>query len=341
MRAVHRLVAGGATMVMVALGMVAAGDVVAAAPTGSIGMVDAGGDVNAKPSAVRDPAPVASVPAPVVTDPRPDMGSRLVVFGDSLVAGTNLMVAQDERECYQGENAWPKHVAESMGVLGTADYVDASCWGAVIDTGDNWPLADQARWADARGAFGSRTELVLIGLGMNDSWGNDVDGLLPAIENCAFDFVRGCGRDAPAQLRTPDPAALTGDAYAARIEQVITYIKYYAPHARIALIGYPEMTAQRGDELCVSAFGLPIVQPRGGALVDYFAAMVIAQRDAAQKLGLEFVDVRTAFSGHGPCAPDPWVHGLLDFRELLGVPMHLTRQGEVVLAGQVSQQLGL
>ena len=271
----------------------------------------------------------------------PAEGSRLVVFGDSIAAGTNLMFTTDDRDCRQGESSWPRLLANSVGVLGTPDFVDATCWGASIDSGETWLLADQVRWADKRGALGPRTEVVLVGMGLNDRWGNGVDGLLPAVTDCALNFIQGCDRDAPGQNRSPDSSALTPDSYADRIAQVTTYLKYYAPNARIALVGYPEMTPQRGDELCVTALGLPVVQPRGGALIDHFAALDNAQRGAAQKLGLSFVDVRSAFSGHGPCSPDPWMNGLLDVREILGVPMHLTRHGEVALADLVKREMGL
>ncbi|MDO5712465.1 MAG: SGNH/GDSL hydrolase family protein, partial [Micrococcales bacterium] len=306
-----------------------------------------GGVANAEPAA--GPARIAAggpivgeqaAPAPAAAEAVG--GSRLVVFGDSIAAGTNLLWQEDERECMHGEDSWPKRLAETMGVLGTPDFVDASCWGSVIDkVSDNWTFADQVRWADKQDALGPDTEVVLVGLGLNDMWGNEVDGLLPAITDCALNFIDGCDRDAAAQNRVPDASAVTPDAYASRIEQVIAYLKYYAPNAQIALVGYPEMTPQRGDELCLKMAGVPVVQPRGGALVDHFAALDNAQRGAAQKLGLKFVDVRSASSGHGPCNPDPWMNELLDAQELLGVPFHLTRRGEALLADLVVWELGL
>lgn len=286
-------------------------------------------------------AAVGLVATGSIANADPAAGSRLVVFGDSIPAGTNLMWGKDDRECEHGEGSWPKRLAESMGVLDTPDFVDATCWGGVIDFEENWTFADQVRWADERGALGERTEAVFVTLGLNDKWGNDVEGLLPAVTDCALNFIQGCDRNAPAENRAPDPAAITPDHYADRITQVITYIKYYAPNAKISLVGYPELTPQRGDELCVAIGGMPVVQPRGGALVDHFAALDNAQRGAAKKLGLGFVDVRAAFSGHGPCTPDPWVHNLLDIREILGVPMHLTRHGEAVIADLVKRESGL
>src|SRR5699024_7625064 len=77
---------------------------------------------------------------------------------------------------------------------------------------------------------------------------------------------------------------------------------------------YPEMTPQRGDEMCTTLLGLPVTQPRGGGLVEYFDALDDAQRGGAELMGLDFVDVRGAFDGHGPCSADPWVAGVADLR---------------------------
>jgi len=271
----------------------------------------------------------------------PGDGSRLVVFGDSIAAGTNMMIQPDERDCMQGEGSWPTRVAQHMGVAGTDDFLDASCWAGGVDSGNGWVLSDQVRFAEGKGAVGEGTEVILIGLGINDSWGNSVDGLLPAVENCALDFINGCDRGAGAAGRVPDPAALTAENYAARMSPVVDYLQYYAPNARIAVVGYPEMTPQRGDEMCTTLLGLPVTQPRGGGLVEYFDALDDAQRGGAELMGLDFVDVRGAFDGHGPCSADPWVAGVADLRDPLTIPFHLTRHGEVVVADVVARQMGL
>ena len=270
----------------------------------------------------------------------PADGSRMLVFADSVAAGTNMMITPDDRNCLHGEASWPGRVAGAIGAHGD-DLLDASCYGAGVDTGMGWWLSDQARYADEQGAIGPRTELVLINLGMNDSWGNGVGGALQGVERCGIDLINGCDRGSGAAGRMPNPAAITPQNYADRTAPVVDYIKHYAPDARIAIVGYPEMTAQRGDEMCVQVAGLPVVQPRGGGFVEYFDALDDAQRGAADILGVDFVDMRAAFDGHGPCAADPWVGGLLAPTDPLQVPFHLTRQGEAVAAQTIVDQLGL
>ena len=278
---------------------------------------------------------------PAVAGAAPEQGSRLVVFGDSQAAGTNLMMTPDERGCWQSETSWPKQLADRLGVRNTPDFVDATCSGGAIDTGGGWLLCDQVRWADSKNAFGPGTETVLLQFGMNDSWGNGVQGYFDSIDSCILNLIDGCEREAAQQNRAQDAAATTPEAFAQRIAPVVDYIKHYAPNARIALVGLPEMTPQRGDEICGTIFGAPVVQPRGGALVDFFAALDDAARGAADRLDLDFVDVRGAFDGHGPCTAQPWVNGIFELDNAFGGPLHPNRVGDVVISDYVARTLSL
>lgn len=283
---------------------------------------------------------LAPAPAPAPAH-APEGGSRLVVLGDSYASGTNLMTYPDSRDCMQSVTAWPKDLAGRLGIRDTADFVDTSCSGGAIDTGDGWLLADQARFADDLGALGPRTEAVLLQFGMNDAWVNSVNGHLVPMDKCIANLIDGCDRGVAAGNRAQDVRATTPENYANRIRQVVTYIKYYAPNAKIALVGHPEMTPQRGDEICGTFLGLPVVQPRGGAVVDFFAALDDAMRGAARILDIGFVDVRGPFSGHGPCSADPWVSGLFDIDNPFAGPLHPNRRGDAVIAGLVRDALGL
>lgn len=268
-------------------------------------------------------------------------GSRLVVFGDSHASGVNFMLYRDPRGCWMSKTSWPTRLAESMRVDSTPDFVDASCSGASINSG-GLHLSDQVRFAEGKGALGGRTEHILIQLGMNDTWGNR-GSIFESIGRCAIDVIQGCDMNAVAQGRMIDPATITADGYVARIRPVIDYLRYYAPRARITLVGYPWMTPADGRAVCVDLFGIPggVTQPRGEAYIQFFNRLDAAQRGAANTLGLGFADMRAATAGHGPCSRDPWVNGILDPRGgLLGGPWHGTPHGEVVMAGAVRNAIG-
>lgn len=267
-------------------------------------------------------------------------GSRLITLGDSQGAGLNVPFTIDQRDCWIGHNTWPQRFADSIGI-GPMDRINASCSGASLTSG-GFELANQARDVDKKGHIGPRTELILIQLGINDSWGKSRANLIHSVTQCAFNISQGCETEAIAQGRAIDTDGVTAAAYVKRTSQVITYLKYYAPNARIAFVGYPEMTPQRGNELCLNVLGLPVVQPRGKVLVEFFEKLREAQMGAAKELGVEFVDIKTATSGHGPCTAQPWVTGILDFRSNpLGFPWHLSPVGEIVTANTVRAHLGL
>ena len=263
------------------------------------------------------------------------------MFGDSITSGTNLPVGVDSRKCIQGNTDWPAQVAHAKGVAGTPDYLNESCPGASIDSLPGLLLADQARSAAENGAFGERTENVLIQLGFNDFWGNGLHAL-DAGTRCWADFIRGCDANAVAEGRAQDPAAMTGKAYADRIRKVVDYVRYYAPKAKIDLVGYPEMRAPQQNQVCIDIAGLPATNPRGAAYAGFLEGLQTAQRDGAKELGVGFVDVRAATAGHGPCTPDPWMSGLLDPRtNLLGVPFHMSPKGEAATATAVNGAIGV
>jgi hypothetical protein len=156
-----------------------------------------------------------------------------------------------------------------------------------------------------------------------------------------LNFRDGCGQAAVAQDRISDANAVTGDAYADRIRTVITYIKYYAPNARIILVGYPEIVVRQATSVCVSVLGVGnLVQQKASALVGYLNRLDQAQRNAARSLGIDFFDTRALTAGHGLCSPQPWLNGFFDPRaDFFGMPLHPSVQGDNVLASGLYQWL--
>lgn len=271
----------------------------------------------------------------------PAPGKTLVVMGDSYTANGLHVFDGDGPACRRGAGSWPNELSRLMHLAGTPDFEDVSCPGASLASFTHYTLLHEVRDAADAGSFGPRTKIVAIQMGMNDAWGHTKSQGGDSLYLCALDFRDGCGRAAVTQDRISDPNAVTGDAYADRIRTVITYIKYYAPNARIALVGYPEIVAPHATSTCVSILGAGnLVQDRASALVGYLDRLDHAQRDAARDLGIDFFDARTLTAGHGICSPQPWLNGFMDPRaDFFGMPLHPSVQGDNVLASALYQRL--
>ncbi|RMI30049.1 SGNH/GDSL hydrolase family protein [Nocardia stercoris] len=268
-------------------------------------------------------------------DPATD-GAALVALGDSYSANAYDWVQGEifgTAHCVQSDTSWPVQLRDRMG-LTAADTANHACAGASVDTGPGYTAALEARDAAQDGAFGPGTRLVTLQFGMNDTWGGTRQTMWKAIGQCVLNVVDGCAEDAVDQGRIPDHRAVTGPAYADRIRNVVDYIRYYAPNARIVFVGYPEIAAPGSNTVCLNLFGVaPIVQSRAGAALEYFDAVDRAQREAAGLLGVEFLDARALTAGHGLCSDRPWLNGVVDPRaDASGLPFHPSVQGDAVLA---------
>ncbi|WP_067696939.1 SGNH/GDSL hydrolase family protein [Nocardia jejuensis] len=269
-------------------------------------------------------------------------GKDLVVLGDSFAANAWDFMEADNTCLHHGASAWPAQLSALMGVHGTDRVEDPSCPGASIDSGPGYTLGMETSKADKAGAFGPRTKLVTIQMGLNDHWGESKQTLWNSLQKCVFNLVEGCGPDAVDQGRMTDYNGVKGSIYADRIRNVVTYIRYYASNARIVLVGYPELFPSGQDTLCLNFFGVaPYIQPRGRAVVEYFDRMNQAQREAAQILKLDFLDARALTTGHGLCSTEPWLNGVADPRtDVDGLFFHPSAQGDAVVAKAIYDRYG-
>lgn len=296
-------------------------------------------------------------------EPAPAPGRPLVVLGDSYSANPSCDVVLTTcenpdstglRACLHGPSSWPVQLSALMGVE-AADVVNNSCSSASIDTGPvtstgeqvpgrgGYTLTQLALDAAQNGAFGPRTRAVTIQLGFNDSWPKDAT-LSASVNNvfgCVTDLVHGCDDAAVAEGRWPDYTAITGTAYADRVRKVVDYVKYYAPNAKIELIGYPEIAPEGTTEWCADLLGVVRwVQPRAGAMVEYWNRLQTAQREAAAILGIDFIDLKPATAGHGLCAADPWFSNFLDPRQSpSALPFHPSARGDAAVAATIHSRL--
>ncbi|WP_157392285.1 SGNH/GDSL hydrolase family protein [Nocardia terrae] len=262
---------------------------------------------------------------------------ELVVLGDSFSANA---WAVDSQECRHGDTSWPTQLSKLMGEADASDYLDLSCPGASIDTPPSYTAAWEAKQADQAGAFGPRTKVVALQFGLNDRWGTNDTTLWYALQQCVLDLIRGCGTEAAAANRIVDDSNLTGAKYAERLANVITYVKYYAPNARIVLVGYPEFFRIGQDAVCFNAFGaVRFIQPRGQAAIESLDRLDQAQREAARLLGVEFFDSRAVTAGHGLCTEQPWLNDYQDPRDPTAIPFHPSVRGDEAVAAGIRDQI--
>ncbi|WP_245717502.1 SGNH/GDSL hydrolase family protein [Nocardia jejuensis] len=266
-------------------------------------------------------------------------GKDLVVLGDSFSANAWIVQSQTS-ECRHGDTSWPTKLSRLMGVAGTDNYLDMSCPGASLDTPPNYTASWETKQADKAGAFGPRTKVVALQFGINDKWGTAEATAWFALQQCVLNLVQGCGTDAAGQGRMPDPRSVTGAAYADRIRSVVEYVKYYAPAARIVLVGYPEVFKGGQNSVCFGAFGVTnFVQPRGQGAMEMVDRLDTAQREAAQLLGIGFFDTRAATAGHGLCSDQPWINSYQDPKQPNAIPFHPAEPGDTALANGLYAQV--
>ncbi|MEZ2190247.1 SGNH/GDSL hydrolase family protein [Corynebacterium sp. CCM 9204] len=269
----------------------------------------------------------------------PEGGARVLVFGDSHTGGVTAPMYADSRGCLHSSRSWPNQLREATG-LAEADILDASCYGASL-AANGVTLSDQVRYAESLGGLGPRTSDILIQLGSNDDWSRPGLTMFKSQKNCAADLIGSCGQRGIDRKRFIDPSAITPDAYVSRVEQVVDYLRYYAPQARIQLVSYTRLAPEYGRDMCLKVGPVNTVIPESWPIADSHRNLVVAQREAARRLNLGFVDVDAATAGHSSCAPDSWVTGTLDgsdqFRNFL--VWHPTATANWVTADQVRSNL--
>jgi len=220
---------------------------------------------------------------------------RYVALGDSYTAAPLVPKTQLHDGCLRSSGNYPSRVARA---LPGSRLVDVSCSGA--DTGS---MTRPQRIGDARippqlGALSRRTDLVTLGIG-----GNDLDVFGTLVGTCT-------------RLRSTDPTGSPcrdqlGDRLRSdlpqvrdRVAGVVAAIRARAPHARVVVVGYPQIVPAHGS--CPRR--LPL------AAGDYpWARLVNAGLDAAVRAGARradaFVDAFAATRGHDVCSARPWING--------------------------------
>jgi len=289
------------------------------------------------------PASVATSPAGAATPTTATPTSEVpqgsyVALGDSYTAGPDIPDQTGTTAgCDQSTSSYPYLVAQSLRL----QLTDMSCSGATIAdlsapqlTGDGTNPAQLSPLAAA-------TRLVTLGIGGNDiGWSaiitrcTELD-LIPVLipgETAADstpcqDYYTSGGTD---QIRQKIQAA------AGQLAGALTQVRHRAPHARVYVVGYPDLLPAAGGT-CGHTLG--ITHGDVAFLNDEELQLNSALRQDAQDAGATYVDTYTPSVGHDACSdPDSrWLEPLLPASP--AAPLHPDAAGEQGMADAVSRAI--
>jgi len=264
----------------------------------------------------------AAAPAGAAPDPQ-----QYVALGDSYSAGSGILPADLEAPlaCLRTTLNYPHFVADRLDV----DLVDVTCGAAQTShlTQPQYPGV-----APQLAALSEDTDLVTLTIG-----GNDNSTFIGALLACGSAGALTAGHGNPCE-RT------YGDRFTSQVEettypavrQALEDIRARAPHAEVAILGYPWiLPAEKGcfAKLPVAAGDVPYLR-------DLQATLNGVIERAAGETGTTYVDLAARSEGHDACAPagERWVEPLLFGTNV--VPVHPNARGESAMADAALAALG-
>ncbi len=240
-----------------------------------------------------------------------------VAIGDSYTSGPGIepYAPGAPAQCGQSERNYPHLVAAALKLTLT----DVSCGGATTADETESQFEGQAPQDDA---LSESTEVVTIGMGGND---NGLFGTL--LNGCTqTDFFEHLPGKAPCEETYQSYVTATFAADKGPQEAALVHIKELAPHAKVFVVGYPEITPK--DGACP-----PFTFPWYPKDLQWFRDKVQkvgnkAIKEGAKAHGAVFVETFKASEGHNACEPvgTRWIEPLIG--SLTGVAVHPNAIGE-------------
>jgi lysophospholipase L1-like esterase len=268
----------------------------------------------------------ASDPAIASVAMRPALSGPMVALGDSYTAGALLPSELTARPlgCLRSTKAYPVLVAAALG----ASLTDAACASAGVGDMTAAQKTDIGTNPAQLSALAPNDSLVVLTLG-----GDDL-GFTNVLDKCMeLSFTDPWGSPCQSHYTSggTDRLAALVNAQAPRMAAVLSEIAARAPHARVVVVGYPDMFPLGGG--CWPA--VPITDGDIGYLRGIelrLNAMLAADAAAA---GVTFVDTYTPTIGHDFCQPERTrdVEGLIPGSLVL--PFHPNARGQAAIAAAV------
>lgn len=240
---------------------------------------------------------------------------RYVNLGDSYSAGAGILPFAPDAPpaCTRSSRNWASVIARQL----EYQLTDVSCSGATTaDLTKPQPSKPVAAQIDALSAD---TDLVTMTIG-----GNDGDVYVDAFGGCAQLGLASLGRGNPCERRFGDSFVTTvrEKTYPA-VVRALRAVKAAAPRARVAISGYLQILPP--DRGC-----FPLA-PYAAGDVPYLnrieAAFNDAAKEAAQSVGVTYLDVTALSAGHDACRP-PGVRYVEPLVPVNAAPAHPNALGE-------------
>ncbi|MFF7356023.1 MULTISPECIES: SGNH/GDSL hydrolase family protein [Streptomyces] len=248
-----------------------------------------------------------------------------VALGDSYTSGPGIP-RQVDAGCARSDHNYPSLVAAQRR---PTEFTDVSCAGAT--TAEMW----QAQGANEPqlDALGRDTGLVTVQIG-----GNDV-GFGSIISTCAHLAAQDpTGNPCERSYRTTgyDELALAVLRTAPKVDRVLRAVHARAPHARVVVVGYPDLLPDDGSG-CFPQ--VPFAQKDFAYLRDTEKRLNLMLRVVAGVNRAEYVDTYGPTVGHDMCkAPaDRWIEPLQPASP--AAPAHPNARGEQAMAQAVLDRL--
>lgn len=269
-------------------------------------------------------APAGTAAASTVTEDRHKVD--YVALGDSY-ASAPLVPTQVDATCLRSSRNYPSLVAQTR----SATLTDVSCSGAITTD----MTAPQGDGVPAQfDALDRGTDLVTVTIGGNDIGFSTVLGTCaqllsadPGGTPCQTHFT-GTGAD-----RISDAIAETGP----KVARVLRGIHQRALHARVLVVGYPDLFPEDGVG-CTSR-SVPLAAGDFAWLRDKEKELNAMLARQARHGGAQYVNTYTPTVGHDLCKPtgERWIETLAP--ETPAAPVHPNATGESVMATAVEGTL--
>jgi len=252
----------------------------------------------------------------------------VVALGDSYTAGDLMPLSLTSRPfgCLRSSDGYPGRVAKALGA--TADLVNVSCTGAGVKEMTEPQKTYLGTNPPQLSALAPDDSLVMLTLGGDDM------GFMNGLKTCMkLSWTDPFGRPCQSHFNSggTDQLAAQAAAEGAKMATVLDEIRARAPHARVLLVGYPDLFPRQGGCWPV----VPITDGDIGYLRGIEIQLNAVLAHAAQVAGATFVNTYTPTIGHdfcqSPTAKD--VEGLVPTS--LAAPFHPNARGQAAIAALV------
>jgi lysophospholipase L1-like esterase len=320
---------------------------VAAAAARAAGAGVAAGLLLAGCSATHTSAAPKPTPTPTPTrKPTPTSTPRgpYVALGDSYTSGPDIPnQTGSPAGCDRSDRNYPALLAARL-KLGASRIHDVSCSGATIADLTTPQTTDNGTNPPQLGALTADTALVTVGIGGNDL---DFSGVLTrCVELDAPGTILGLLRHSSTDSAPCRAYYTSGGAdqieqkiqtSATELAAALALIHRLAPHARVLVVGYPDMLPATDGAACahtlgISAGDVAYLDTEELALNSMLRQQAAAAHDT-------YVDTYSPSLGHDACSDSAtrWIEPLLP--DAAAAPLHPNSLGEQGLADAVEHAL--